>query len=208
MRARQGGQLTNALRRCSTGLILFDELEKKAHPSLLTSILLPLLGDGVVHDMNTGRTLHATNYIVIMTSNVGPSDSGARPVAHFRTPASSTDDFPREFMGRMDDTIVFSRLNPVAVRQVWRRQQSLLTERLRHAGRWDVAIESAVEDQLLDGLTLEIVTGARAVTRTFEKIIVDPCLRLLAGNDTKDGSLIVSPADGGKIPYRILPVSK
>nr|YP_010152946.1 Clp protease ATP binding subunit [Olisthodiscus luteus]QQW50607.1 Clp protease ATP binding subunit [Olisthodiscus luteus] len=66
----EGGQLTEAVRRCPFSLILFDELEK-AHPDIL-NILLQILEDGRLTD-STGRVVNFKNTLLIMTSNTGSS---------------------------------------------------------------------------------------------------------------------------------------
>lgn len=63
-----GGQLTNAVRRHSYAVILFDEIEK-AHPDIL-NILLQILDDGRLTD-NQKRLVKFENTIIILTSNMG-----------------------------------------------------------------------------------------------------------------------------------------
>jgi ATP-dependent Clp protease ATP-binding subunit ClpC len=63
-----GGQLTEAVRRNSHSLILFDEIEK-AHEDVL-NILLQILEDGILTD-GKGRTINFKNTIIVMTSNIG-----------------------------------------------------------------------------------------------------------------------------------------
>jgi ATP-dependent Clp protease ATP-binding subunit ClpA len=71
----QGGELTNALRKSRTGVLVLDEVEK-AHPSILTTVVLPMLGEAVVHDMNDGRVLDVSNMVVILTTNLGTNRAG------------------------------------------------------------------------------------------------------------------------------------
>lgn len=66
----RGGELVNALKEVRHGVLLLDEVEK-AHPQVLTDALLPLVGEGIIHDMSTGELVDASNYLVIMTSNLG-----------------------------------------------------------------------------------------------------------------------------------------
>ncbi|HPK61861.1 MAG TPA: AAA family ATPase, partial [Spirochaetota bacterium] len=108
----EGGQLTEAIRRRPYSVILLDEIEK-AHPDVF-NILLQILDDGRLTD-NQGRTVDFTNTIIIMTSNVG---------SHLIPDSSSIDTdiknliqgeirkvFRPEFLNRIDDIIVFHKLN-------------------------------------------------------------------------------------------------
>ena len=65
---REGGQLTEAVRRKPYSVILFDEVEK-AHPDVF-NILLQVLGDGRITD-SQGRTVDFKNTVIILTSNLG-----------------------------------------------------------------------------------------------------------------------------------------
>lgn len=67
--SQTGGSLTNGLRRHPGSVILIDEIEK-ASPEAIQNVLLPLLGDGVVVDRNTGDTLSAYQCVVFCTSNI------------------------------------------------------------------------------------------------------------------------------------------
>jgi ATP-dependent Clp protease ATP-binding subunit ClpC len=77
----RGGDLVNALKETRHGVLLLDEVEK-AHPQVLTDALLPLVGEGIIHDMSTGELVDASNFLVVMTSNLGtnPHMKGGRPL--------------------------------------------------------------------------------------------------------------------------------
>lgn len=62
-----GGQLTNALKKCKEAVVLFDEIEK-AHPKVLT-VLLQLFDEGRLTD-GKGNTIECKDAIFIMTSNL------------------------------------------------------------------------------------------------------------------------------------------
>jgi ATP-dependent Clp protease ATP-binding subunit ClpC len=131
----QGGQLTEAVRRRPYQVILFDEVEK-AHPEVFNS-LLQILDDGRLTDGH-GRTVDFRNTVVIMTSNVGTSGLslqagplGFRPRGNER--ADRNEDMSRrimdtlkqafrpEFLNRIDEIIVFKRLEREQLRRWWRR---------------------------------------------------------------------------------------
>ncbi len=110
----EGGALTEAVRRRPYQVVLFDEVEK-AHPDVF-NILLQVLDDGRLTD-GQGRTVDFSNTLLIMTSNLGseylanqPDGEGVDAVresvmnvvrSHFRP----------EFLNRVDEILLFSRLS-------------------------------------------------------------------------------------------------
>ena len=66
-----GGKLTEAVRRKTYSVILFDEIEK-AHPDVF-NLLLQILEDGMLTD-GQGNKIKFNNTIVILTSNLGSAD--------------------------------------------------------------------------------------------------------------------------------------
>lgn len=110
------GQLTEKVRRKPYSVLLFDEIEK-AHPDVL-NILLQILDDGRITDAQ-GRTVNFENTIIVMTSNAG-SESGSNPLGFGKTQRDASkekaitalEQFLRpEFIGRVDEIIVFSPLS-------------------------------------------------------------------------------------------------
>ena len=109
------GQLTEKVRRRPYSVILFDEIEK-AHPDVM-NILLQILDEGKVNDSH-GRTVNFENTIICMTSNAGSSD-GSTGLGFGKTAGDLSKEkamkalreFLRpEFLGRVDEVIVFSPL--------------------------------------------------------------------------------------------------
>ena len=109
------GQLTEKVRRKPYSVILFDEIEK-AHPDVL-NILLQIFDDGRVTDAQ-GRVVNFENTIIVMTSNAG-SESSNNPLGFGKTQKDAAKEkaiaalekFLRpEFLGRIDDIIVFNPL--------------------------------------------------------------------------------------------------
>ncbi len=111
----EAGQLTEKIRRRPYSVILFDEIEK-AHPDVL-NVLLQVLDEGRITDAQ-GRTVNFENTIIVMTSNAGSERKGSS-VGFAKTSLDLTkekvmkalEDFLRpEFIGRVDEIIVFNRL--------------------------------------------------------------------------------------------------
>lgn len=119
----EGGQLTEAVRRNPYSVILLDEIEK-AHPDIF-NILLQIMEDGRLTD-SKGKIINFKNTIVIMTSNVGAHDIKKQNTLGFSASNSLVDSeyekmkknimeeikqqFKPEFINRIDDIIVFHKL--------------------------------------------------------------------------------------------------
>jgi ATP-dependent Clp protease ATP-binding subunit ClpB len=189
----QGGQLTNELNRCRHGVLLLDEVEK-AHPVILTKVVLPLLGEGMVHDMNTGKLLDASNMAVVLTSNCGTNETHEAAVGFARIDKDPNQaqekavrdainqHFPREVLDRIDDVVIFTSLSGDAVRRIWQRELASLAPRMAQRGH-PVRIEMAATAEALMLHQIENsvrIAGARAITRFFDRAVVDHCLRLLS----------------------------
>lgn len=89
--SQNGGILSDGLRATPAAVILVDEIEK-ASPEAVQNILLPLLGEGVVTDRNTGDALCATQCLIFCTSNipVHPFTSDESPLK-LQAPVSEAD---------------------------------------------------------------------------------------------------------------------
>ncbi len=127
----EGGQLTEAVRRKPYSVLLLDEIEK-AHPDVF-NILLQILEDGRLTDAQ-GRTVDFRHAIVIMTSNIGAAEIARNTPLGFAVSDDETgityDDmknrimgelkkvFRPEFLNRIDDVIVFHKLQKEEIRQI------------------------------------------------------------------------------------------
>jgi ATP-dependent Clp protease ATP-binding subunit ClpC len=217
----EAGQLTEAVRRRPYGVILLDEIEK-AHPDIF-NVLLQVLDDGRLTD-SQGRTVSFKNTVLIMTSNVGSdlvaghrqalgftgSDedgrSGAAGALRDQLMRRLREQFRPEFLNRIDEVIVFSRLEPQLLRQI----AELLLEEVRrrlHAQNITVEFEPAAIDWIAErGYQPEF--GARPmrriIQREVENRLSDELLRgRLAGGShitvcVRDGHLTLD--DRGQSP--------
>ncbi|GGM24629.1 ATP-dependent Clp protease ATP-binding subunit [Dactylosporangium sucinum] len=122
----EGGQLTEAVRRRPSSVILFDEIEK-AHPDVFHT-LLQILEDGRLTD-GQGRVTDFTNTVLVLTTNLGTrftSPAGFTPT-HPRTAAGLSElstqsdlrqHFRPEFLNRIDEVIVFDPLTEPDLLQI------------------------------------------------------------------------------------------
>ncbi|MBF6171782.1 ATP-dependent Clp protease ATP-binding subunit [Nocardia blacklockiae] len=190
-------QLTDKVRRQPYSVILFDEVEK-AHPDVF-NVLLQLLDDGRVTD-SKGRTVDFKNTIVIMTSNIG-SD------LILNAPAGDVDSitpklmerlrqhFRPEFLNRIDETIVFHRLDNYQLRHI---VDLVLDGPRRRLRAQDIALD--VSDNARDWLAdngYQPEFGARPLRRTVQKELENRVSNLVLGGDLNPGDAVRVDADDG-----------
>ncbi|KZE41776.1 ATP-dependent Clp protease ATP-binding subunit [Microbacterium sp. T32] len=206
----EAGQLTERVRRNPYSVVLFDEIEK-AHPDVFT-LLLQVLDDGRLTD-GQGRTVDFRNTVIVMTSNLGSeylaSRSGA--IGFTTTGRDFADDDLRdrvmgklreamrpEFLNRIDDIVMFRKLEKEQLRDIVR----LLLERTskRLASR-EVSLE--VTDAAVDRLAevgYEPEYGARPLRRVIQREIDDRIADLFVAGDLVDGGAVtVDATDAGFI---------
>jgi ATP-dependent Clp protease ATP-binding subunit ClpB len=194
----EGGALTEAVRRRPYQVILFDEVEK-AHPDVF-NVLLQVLDDGRLTD-GQGRTVDFRNCLLIMTSNLGSEFLAAqgegdeveavRPMVmeavrrHFRP----------EFLNRIDEIILFSRLGRAQMGAIVKIQLERVEKRL--ADRQMTISVDAAAMHWLGERGYDPVYGARPLKRVIQKDLIDPIARLMLNGTLKDGDLIdVTPGEG------------
>jgi ATP-dependent Clp protease ATP-binding subunit ClpC len=183
-----GGQLTEAVAKHPETVVLFDEIEK-AHPRM-HNLLLSILEDGILTD-NKGRHISFERAIVVMTSNAGASEMVAarRTVGFEREPVMKKEQlheiatdalqkqFSPEFLGRIDETIVFSDLDPKCAQAIAQRQLTDLAGRARKRGL-RVAFTPAVAKWIVSrGFSTDY--GARELRKVIQKEIEGPLSKLL-----------------------------
>src|SRR5205814_969052 len=197
----EGGQLTEAVRRKPYCVLLLDEIEK-AHPDVF-NILLQILEDGRLTDAQ-GRTVDFRHAIVIMTSNVGAADIAKNASIGFTVgddTGISYDDmksrimgelkkvFRPEFLNRIDEVIVFHKLQKEEITQIvellLRRIRESMAERELSLNRSDDARDLLVEKGW------DPAMGARPLRRAIQRYIEDPLAdEVLKATDMKPGSTV------------------
>jgi len=171
-------------------VVLLDEVEK-AHGDVF-NVLLQLLDDGRLTD-GKGRTVDFRNTVVIMTSNIASDvianfteaqrESMLEMVqrelkAHFRP----------EFLNRVDEVLVFHRLQPGHMRAIVSIQLARLKRLLAERG-----IRVDADEQALDFLAREGYDpdfGARPLKRTIQRLVQDPLARMVLAGEVADGDTV------------------
>lgn len=181
----EGGQLTEKVRSKPYSVILFDEIEK-AHPDVF-NMLLQILDDGILTD-SQGRRVDFKNCVIIMTSNVGAKLITAKQQAFGFTNSSSEKErneesikeavmgelkntFRPEFLNRVDDIIVFHRLQKEDIRKIAGRLLDVLIKRVK-AMDIDLSFTEEAVDKIADAGFDEIY-GARPLKRAIQNKIED-----------------------------------
>ncbi|MGP3919588.1 ATP-dependent Clp protease ATP-binding subunit [Nonomuraea sp. 10N515B] len=197
----EAGQLTEAVRRRPHGVILLDEVEK-AHPDVM-NILLQMLDDGRLTDGH-GRTVDFTNTIVIMTSNLGAQlilESTADPAQlESRLMDLLRRSLRPELLNRIDETIVFKRLE----REQLRRIVDLMLERTRQRLRGqDVTLE--VTDPAKDWLAqrgYQPEFGARPLRRTVQRELDNRLSTMLLTGEVSEGGRVTVDVENDQLRLR------
>ncbi|MCB9229719.1 MAG: AAA family ATPase [Deltaproteobacteria bacterium] len=200
----EGGQLTESVRRNPYSVILFDEMEK-AHPDVF-NILLQLLDDGRLTD-SKGRVADFKNCVIIMTSNLGSEKllAGTDADGSIRQPVIDevlTDlkgFFRPEFLNRIDETIVFTPLTQLQIREIAGRMLERLEGRLK-----EQQLSLVVSDEALDYISqhgYDPAYGARPLKRFIQKAVETPVAKLLIAGDKAPGAVIHVNLKGGELSF-------
>ncbi|MGN1012943.1 MAG: ATP-dependent Clp protease ATP-binding subunit [Clostridia bacterium] len=204
-----GGQLTEQVRRKPYSIILFDEIEK-AHPDVF-NMLLQILDDGRLTDSN-GRTVSFKNTVIIMTSNTGARNIVENKTIGFasKEDANSTYEknksevmaelkrtFRPEFLNRLDEIIVFKKLDKDSVKKIAKIMVDKSIEKLKEK---DIKID--VEDSVVDFIAkvgFDDNYGARPLKRAVQSKIEDKIAEEILDGNIKEGSHIVLKAEEDKV---------
>ncbi len=196
----EGGQLSETVRRKPYSVVLLDEVEK-AHPDVF-NVLLQVLDDGRITD-GQGRTVDFRNTVIIMTSNIGsdfilsennPEQREALVMEALRG------HFRPEFLNRVDETIIFDRLDETDIKAIVKLQLARVVKRLEAQGLTIELTDEAAEQLATEGY--DPAYGARPLKRVIQRRILDPLsLDLLEGKFT-DGDTIHVTVDGGAFAFR------
>merc|ERR1711933_304274 len=198
----EGGQLTDAVRRKPYSVILFDEMEK-AHPDVF-NIMLQLLDDGRLTD-SKGTVVNFRDTLVVFTSNVGSQDildlqgdsEAQTEIMRDRVMQAMRDKFKPEFLNRIDEHVIFNRLDKPALREIVKLEIRRLEKRL---GEREISI--SVSDAALDFLTdigFDPIYGARPLKRTIQKELETVVARGILAGEYGDGDGISVDAVGDRL---------
>ena len=196
----EGGALTEAVRRRPYQVVLFDEVEK-AHPDIL-NVLLQVLDDGRLTD-GQGRTVDFRNTLIIMTSNLGAEHLAAQAegesveAARDLVMAVVRQSFRPEFLNRLDEVLLFSRLDRADMADVvliqLTRLRTLLDDR-----KIAIELDDAAMQWLADA-GYDPAYGARPLKRVIQRALQNPLANQILEGTIADGDLVVVTARDGAL---------
>ena len=210
----EGGQLTEKVRRKPYSVVLFDEIEK-AHPDVF-NMLLQILEDGRLTD-SQGRTVDFKNTIIIMTSNVGArlitekqsslgfnsenenaEESEKKDIKELVT-GELRKVFRPEFLNRVDDIIVFNKLNKDEIKQIAVKMLKTLENRLDKMNIKISFTDNAVSKIADKGFDENY--GARPLRRAIQNEIEDPLSEQMLEGKVKDGAVVTCDFADGQFTF-------
>jgi ATP-dependent Clp protease ATP-binding subunit ClpB len=205
----EGGQLTEPVRRRPYSVILFDEVEK-AHADVW-NVLLQVLDDGRLTD-GQGRTVDFKNTVIVLTSNIGSAqmhaiderpgldDSTRRELARVAVMDEVRRLFRPEFVNRLDEIVIFSRLDSAQIRRIVDIQLERFAVRL---ARRELTLEAT--DRAKDFLAQagwDPQYGARPLKRAIQKNIEDALAKkALAGEFPAGTRILVDRGPSGDLTF-------
>ncbi|MEC9071632.1 MAG: AAA family ATPase, partial [Myxococcota bacterium] len=178
----EGGQLTEAVRRRPYTVVLLDEVEK-AHAEVF-DLLLQVLDEGRLTD-SMGRTVSFRNTLIVMTSNLGSeaivdAEEGDDEGVEEAVQAAVRSFFRPEMLNRIDELVIFRRLEREAIQAIVRLQLNELSDRLSQRELLLEVTEEAIAHLAEEGY--EPSFGARPVKRVIRSLVEDPlAYKLIAG---------------------------
>ncbi|WGN89345.1 ATP-dependent chaperone ClpB [Ligilactobacillus faecis] len=200
----EGGQLTEAVRRDPYTIVLFDEIEK-AHPDVF-NLLLQVLDDGRLTD-GQGRTVDFRNTILILTSNLGSelllNDASTDGQISDKTKEQvlkiAQAHFKPEFLNRIDDIIMFTPLDLLAVTEIVTKFIERLTKRLA-----DQEIKLVLSDELKAWIAkngYDPAYGARPLQRFITEKIETPLAKALIAGQIMPHSEVLLKLAGDQVAF-------
>ena len=207
----EAGQLTEKVRRKPYSVILFDEIEK-AHPDVM-NMLLQVLDDGRLTD-SQGRTVNFKNTVIIMTSNVGAKLITDKKTLGFTDSKSANDkeseekeyndikkevmgelkkEFKPEFLNRIDEIIVFHKLEDNQIRKIVDILISNVGKLLKEQG-----IKLTVDERAKDLVAkkgTDKTYGARPLKRAIQTMIEDKIAEAMLDGQIKQEAKVTAKDD-------------
>lgn len=206
----EGGQLTEAVRRRPYSVVLFDEIEK-AHPEVF-NVLLQTLDDGRLTD-GQGRVVDFRNTIIIMTSNLGSDlilEAKGREEIRQGIDVLLKTAFKPEFLNRIDEIVIFDRLDAAMIRKIADLRLAELAARMVQR-----SITLKVDDEARDFIAKEgydPLYGARPLKRAIQALLENPLAKKVLSGDIREGDtvqvattqtgldfIVIRPTEGQKV---------
>jgi ATP-dependent Clp protease ATP-binding subunit ClpC len=198
-----GGQFTEAVRRRAHTVVLFDEIEK-AHQDV-NRVFLQILDDGTLTD-GKGRKVDFKNTIIVMTSNIGNSliaQEDEEDEIRFNTvklivAEELKKEFSPEFLNRIDEVIVFRKLNNAQLNEIADLMLAEVYGRLK-AKNIIIRVTDGFKRKIIEeGNNLSY--GARPLKRAIVRLLEDNIAKGILNGFVEEGrSVIVDVNSNGNV---------
>ena len=195
----EGGQLSEVVRRKPYSVVLLDEVEK-AHPDIF-NVLLQVLDDGRITD-GQGRTVDFRNTVLIMTSNLGSAeilDEQNPEQREAKVKEVLGNYFRPEFINRIDEKIIFDRLDEEDISKIIELQLSLIDKRLDKQG-----LKIKISSEVIEFISAEgydPIYGARPLKRAIQRHLLDPLSMNILNVDFESGDIINVSLHSGSLKF-------
>jgi ATP-dependent Clp protease ATP-binding subunit ClpA len=189
-----GGRLINDLSKNPHSIMLFDEVEK-AHPDIF-NIFLQMLDEGRITGSN-GKEVSCKNTIIIMTSNLGSSDSERNNIGFGNQEKTGEDDkalkefFKPEFRNRLDLVCKFGKLDMLAIKKIVVKFTEDLKKSLQDKHNISLVLTEPVIEYLADK-GYDSKMGARPLGRKIDELIRVPISKKILFERIKNATITVS----------------
>ena len=190
----EGGVLTESVRRRPYQVILLDEFEK-AHPEVW-NLLLQLFDDGRLTDSH-GRQVDFSNVIVVMTSNMGAQVISELP-SHLKGNEPSVKEsimnvvrktLSPELINRIDETVVFNRLQREHMDQIAEIHIQQIADRLNKHQDTDLEISPAARACIAER-GFDVRYGARPLKRAMAQEVLNPLSKAILEGHVRESDVV------------------
>ncbi len=193
-----GGRLISDLSKNPHSIMLFDEVEK-AHPDIF-NIFLQMLDEGRITGSN-GKEVSCKNSIIIMTSNLGSSDSEKNNIGFGSQEKFGEDDralkefFKPEFRNRIDLICKFGKLDTMAIKKIVIKFTAELQKSLLEKHQITFTLTEPVVE-FLANQGYDPKMGARPLSRKIDELIRVPLSRKILFERVKNATVTTVMVDG------------
>lgn len=201
-----GGRLINDLSKNPHSILLFDEVEK-AHPDIF-NIFLQMLDEGRITGSN-GKEVNCKNCVIILTSNLGSSDSERNNIGFGSQEKTGEDDkalkefFKPEFRNRLDLVCKFNKLDMLAIKKIVVKFAEQLKDTLLDKHNITLNLSEPVVEYLAEqGYDKKM--GARPLARKIDELIRVPLSKKILFERIKNSIITAVINDEGSIEYNVV----
>lgn len=201
-----GGKLINDLSKNPYAIMLFDEVEKAHHE--VFDIFLQLLDEGRITGSN-GKEVNAKNCIIIMTSNLGASDSERNAIGFGSQEKTGEDEralkefFKPEFRNRLDLICKFNKLDSLAIKKIVVKFTEDLKKALKNTHDITLNLSEPVVNYLAE-VGYDSKMGARPLARKIDELIRVPLSKKIVFENVKNSN-VFAILNGEEIEFTVTP---